>query len=105
MADRRRIRRCAHPEGHDRRRIGFFPYRTATHWRHLGEKANWRSLILAAPLIPFALLYVYGVACLLRRSSAVLPLTVLVAIVTFVTPSEILVNRVVFASEHNWFHR
>jgi hypothetical protein len=51
------------------------------------------------------LLYVYGVACLLRRISAVLPLIVLRAIVVFVTTSEILVNRVVFASEHNWFHR
>jgi hypothetical protein len=51
------------------------------------------------------LLYVYGLACLLRRISAVLPLVVLGAVVVFVTTSEILVNRVVFASEHNWFHR
>jgi hypothetical protein len=58
-----------------------------------------------AALIPFALLYVYGISSLLRRISAVLPLVVLAAIVTFVTTSEILINRVVFASEHNWFHR
>jgi hypothetical protein len=51
------------------------------------------------------LLYVYGISSLLRRISAVLPMVVLGAIVMFVTTSEILVNRVVFASEHNWFHR
>jgi hypothetical protein len=61
--------------------------------------------LLNGALIPFALLYVYGVACLLRRVSMVLPLVVLGAVVVFVTTSEILVNRVVFASEHNWFHR
>jgi hypothetical protein len=51
------------------------------------------------------LLYVYGISFLLRRVSAVLPLVVLGAIVVFVTTSEVLVNRVVFASGHNWFHR
>ena len=61
--------------------------------------------LLSGALIPFALLYVYGVACLLRRVSMVLPLVVLGAIVVFVTTSEIFVNRGVFASEHNWFHR
>jgi hypothetical protein len=61
--------------------------------------------LLSGALIPFALLYVYGISSLLRRVSAVLPLVVLGAIVVFVTTSEILVNRVVFASEHNWFHR
>jgi hypothetical protein len=61
--------------------------------------------LLSGALIPFALLYVYGISSLLRRVSAVLPLVVLGAIVVFVTTSEILVNRVVFASDHNWFHR
>jgi hypothetical protein len=61
--------------------------------------------LLSAALIPFALLYVYGISSLLRRISAVLPLVVLAAFGTFVTTSEILVNRIVFASEHNWFHR
>jgi len=51
------------------------------------------------------LLYVYGISSLLRRVSAVPPLIVLGAVVVFVTTSEILINRVVFASEHNWFHR
>jgi len=61
--------------------------------------------LLSGALIPFALLYVYGISSLLRRASAVLPLVVLGAIVVFVTTSEILIDRVVFASEHNWFHR
>ena len=60
--------------------------------------------LLSGALIPFGLLYVYGVSSLLRRVSAVLPLIVLGVIVAFVTTSEILINRVVFASEHNWFH-
>jgi len=61
--------------------------------------------LLSGALIPFALLYVYGISFLLRRVSAVLPLVVLGAIVVFVTTSEVFVNRGVFASEHNWFHR
>ena len=60
--------------------------------------------LLSGALIPFALLYVYSISSLLRRVSAVLPLIVLGAIAAFVTTSEILINRVVFASEHNWFH-
>ena len=60
--------------------------------------------LVSGALIPFGLLYVYGVSSLLRRVSAVLPLIVLSVIVAFVTTSEILINRVVFASEHNWFH-
>jgi len=60
--------------------------------------------LLNGALIPFALLYVYGTYCLLRRISAALPLIGLGVIVAFVTTSEIFINRVVFASEHNWFH-
>jgi hypothetical protein len=33
-----------------------------------------------------------------------LPLVILGVIVLFATASEIAINRVVFASEHNWFH-
>ena len=60
--------------------------------------------LLSGALIPFALLYVYGTCFLLRRVSAALPLVALGVIVAFVTTSEIFINRVVFASEHNWFH-
>jgi Predicted membrane protein (DUF2142) len=60
--------------------------------------------LLSGALIPFALFYVYGIASLFRRLSAALPLIVLGVILVFVTASEIMINRVVFASEHNWFH-
>jgi hypothetical protein len=61
--------------------------------------------LLSGALIPFALFYVYGIAFLFRHINAALPLVVLGVIVVFVTTSEIASNRVVFASEHNWFHR
>src|SRR5437867_12262385 len=60
--------------------------------------------LLSGALIPFALLYVYGTYFLLRRISAALPLVTLGVIAAFTTTSEIFINRVVFASEHNWFH-
>jgi hypothetical protein len=50
------------------------------------------------------LLYVYGISWLFRRINAALPLVVLGVVLVFVTTSEIVINRVVFASEHNWFH-
>jgi hypothetical protein len=71
--------------------------------------------LLSGALIPFALVYVYGVASVCRLATAILPrarsvdtilpLVVLGAIVVFTGVSEIAVNRPVFASEHNWFHR
>jgi len=61
--------------------------------------------LLSGALIPFALFYVYGIAFLLRRIKSALPLIILGVIVLFATASEIVINRVVFASEHNWFHR
>lgn len=60
--------------------------------------------LLSGALIPFAVAYVYAVSWIFRRINTVLPLMVLGLIVVFVTTSEILVNRVVFLSEHNWFH-
>jgi hypothetical protein len=61
--------------------------------------------LLSGALIPFALAYVYGMSNLLRRTSPRVSLIVLGLMLTFVTTSEIIINRVVFASEHNWFHR
>jgi hypothetical protein len=60
--------------------------------------------LLSGGLIPFAVVYVYGFAWLCRRISADLPVVVLGVIVVLVTASEIWVNRLVFVSEHNWFH-
>ena len=61
--------------------------------------------LLSGALIPFALVYVYGISWLLRRFNPALPLLVLGVLLAFVTMSEIKINRAVFASEHNWFHR
>jgi hypothetical protein len=61
--------------------------------------------LLSGALIPFALSYVYGIDWLFRRINPALPLLVLGVLLAFVTMSEIKINRAVFASEHNWFHR
>jgi hypothetical protein len=62
--------------------------------------------LLTGALIPFALLYVYGIASLFRWArSPVSPLALVVGVVTLVVASEMITNRVVFRSEHNWYHR
>lgn len=61
--------------------------------------------LLSGALVPFALVYVYGISWLFRRVAAALPLILIIVIVVFATTSVILINRDVFASEHNWFHR
>jgi hypothetical protein len=61
--------------------------------------------LLSGALIPFALVYVYGISWLFRRFNPALPLLVLGVLLAFVTMSEIKINRAAFASEHNWFHR
>jgi hypothetical protein len=61
--------------------------------------------LIAGALVPFAILVVYGIGRLLPRRTRGLPLLALAAIIAFVTASEIVVNRAVFRSEHNWFHR
>lgn len=60
---------------------------------------------MSGALIPFTLIYVYGLERVCRSLGAErLSLSVLTVIVALVTTSEIIVNRVVFASEHNSFH-
>ena len=61
--------------------------------------------LLSGALIPFALAYVYGISYLFRRAKPAVSLAILGLILLFGTSSEIIINRVVFASEHNWFHR
>jgi hypothetical protein len=60
--------------------------------------------LMSGALIPFALLYVYGIGYLLRRVGGVAPIVVVAGIMIFATVSEIFINRGVFVSEHNWFH-
>ena len=60
--------------------------------------------LLTGALIPFAVGYVYGLIWLSSRINSALPLILLGSVVLLATVSEILVNRAVFVSEHNWFH-
>ena len=60
--------------------------------------------LLSGALIPFVVIFVYGISWVFCRINTALPLLVLGLIVVFVTTSDILVNRPVFVSEHNWFH-
>jgi hypothetical protein len=58
---------------------------------------------MSGAMIPFAMLYVYGLNRLLRaRPSLVLP--AIAAIVIAITVSEFFANSVAFASAYNWFH-
>ena len=63
----------------------------------------FQGRLMAGALIPFALLYVYGLQRLLRAVPA-LVLPTLVAIATAITISESFANGVAFASVYNWFH-
>jgi hypothetical protein len=49
--------------------------------------------------------YVYGIAFLLRRRSAIAPLIAIGILVGFLATSEMVIDHAAFASEHNWFHR
>jgi hypothetical protein len=61
--------------------------------------------LLSGALIPFLLLYVYGLDRVLCRMRSDWPqLLVLVGIVLLMTVSEIIVNRGAFSSQYNWFH-
>jgi hypothetical protein len=59
--------------------------------------------LMAGTMIPFGLLYVYGLGRLLHRSS-VLVLPTLTLILVVVTTSDAFANRVAFSSAYNWFH-
>jgi hypothetical protein len=63
----------------------------------------FQGRLMSGAMIPFALLYVYGLHRLLRALPA-LVLPALVAIATAITISESFANGVAFASVYNWFH-
>jgi hypothetical protein len=61
--------------------------------------------LLGAALIPFALLYVFGLDEALRRSRQERTrFAALIAIVLVATASEIVVNAAVFGGEYDWIH-
>jgi len=62
----------------------------------------FQGRLMAGAMVPFAILYVYGLSRVLRWPPLVLP--TIVAIVLVITVSEFFANSVVFASAYNWFH-
>ncbi|HLW36493.1 MAG TPA: DUF2142 domain-containing protein [Chthoniobacterales bacterium] len=61
--------------------------------------------LMMGALVPFALLYTYGVSELVRRFRIGFPAWIGVGlIVAIASISEIVVKHNVFVSEHNWFH-
>ena len=62
----------------------------------------FQGRLMGGALIPFAIVYVYGLSRVLRSTRFVLPAIVAIALV--VTISDFLANSVAFASAYNWFH-
>ena len=63
----------------------------------------FQGRLMLGALIPFAMVYVYGLSRLLR-SKPNLVLGALGAIAIAITFSDLLANRVAFTSAYNWFH-
>jgi Predicted membrane protein (DUF2142) len=62
--------------------------------------------LMSGALVPFALVFVYGLDRFCRFFGArQFSLFLLMVMMALVTASEIAVKRVAFTSEHNWFHR
>jgi hypothetical protein len=61
--------------------------------------------LLAGVMIPFAVLYVYGLDWIAKRLNRdAIVLVLVLAIITVTTTSEISLNRPAFGSAFNWFH-
>jgi hypothetical protein len=55
-------------------------------------------------LIPFLILFAYGLDRLMRYFENITKFFVLAALLAFMLASEITINGVVFPNEYNWFH-
>jgi hypothetical protein len=60
--------------------------------------------LMLGVLIPFLLLYVYGMDCALRKFGNAVKFPVLAAIVVLMLATEIAIDRPVFTNPYNWFH-
>ena len=69
-----------------------FPYLTA-------------GRLILGELVPFAILFVYGMIHLLHPFSGKLKAAAIVLTMSLVATSQVLLDSRVFTSEHNWFHR
>jgi hypothetical protein len=63
----------------------------------------FQGRLMLGALIPFAMLYVYGLSRLLRNDANLL-LGIVGAIAVTITVSDALANSVAFTSAYNWFH-
>lgn len=69
------------------------------------EPYFWSGRLITGALIPFMIVYVYGLKLALQWTHRTWPLVAtVVMIVALVTVSEIRVNWAVFSSAYNWFH-
>jgi len=62
----------------------------------------FQGRLMAGAMIPFAMLYVYGLGRILRWPPLVLP--TIAGLVVIITISDFFANSVAFASAYNWFH-
>ena len=62
----------------------------------------FQGRLMAGAMIPFAVLYVYGLGRILRWPPLVLPTIAGIAVI--ITISDFFANSVAFASAYNWFH-
>jgi hypothetical protein len=60
--------------------------------------------LMLGALIPFLLLFSFGLDCALKRLGVTVKFSILAAIVLFMLASEIATDWPVFASQYNWFH-
>ena len=61
--------------------------------------------LIAGALVPFLILYINGIAFLLRKLSRVAaPLLFVVLTIVAITVSEVVLSTPVFSSPYNWFH-
>ena len=62
----------------------------------------FQGRLMAGAMIPFAVLYVYGLGRILRWLPLVLP--TIAGIAAIITISDFFANSFAFASAYNWFH-
>jgi hypothetical protein len=60
--------------------------------------------LMLGALIPFLLLFVFGLDCLLKKISLPAKFTILGALILFMLVSEIITDRPIFSNAYNWYH-
>jgi hypothetical protein len=60
--------------------------------------------LMLGALVPFLLLFAFGLDCVLKRFDTPAKFLVLAAIILFMLVSEIVTDWPVFSSQYNWFH-